>query len=169
MQVVKAVVGYAPAITSVLTDATKYKLQRGDSTWGSRGPTEQTVLEQMNSGEMYVALRDCDVLGTFRLQWEDDHYWGRQPPVAGYIHGLAVREDVHGKAVGAHLMAWAAQEVARRGRQYLRLDCSATNFALCRYYERQGFIPTGQRVLQSGHIAALYQCKTSGRNESKAA
>ncbi|MBW8846880.1 MAG: GNAT family N-acetyltransferase [Burkholderiales bacterium] len=122
-QVVKATVGYAAEIVSVLTDATKYKLQRGDFAWGSRGPSEQEVLEQINRDEMYVVLSDCDVVGTFRLQWDDEHYWGKQPPVAAYMHGLAVKESAHGKAVGANVLTWTVQEAARQDRPYLRLDC----------------------------------------------
>jgi ribosomal protein S18 acetylase RimI-like enzyme len=168
-QVVKATVGYAAEIVSVLTDATKYKLQRGDFAWGSRGPSEQEVLEQINRDEMYVVLSDCDVVGTFRLQWDDEHYWGKQPPVAAYMHGLAVKESAHGKAVGANVLTWTVQEAARQGRQYLRLDCDEKNFALCRYYERRGFIQVGERALQSGYVAALYQCETGLKNESTAA
>lgn len=157
LQIVKATLSQVAAIASVLTDATRYKVERGDSAWGSHGPTEAAVLEQMKSGEMYVALNNREVIATARLQWEDEHYWGKQPPVAGYLHGLAVRKDAHGKRVATHLLTWAAQEVAVRGLQYLRLDCASTNLGLCRYYERQGFSQAGQRVLQSGYIAALYQ------------
>lgn len=161
MQVVEAMLGHALAIVAILTDATQYKLRRGDMAWGQQGPTERAVQEQLSRRETYVALRDNDVIATFRLQWEDKHYWGDQPPVAGYMHGLAVREDAHGKAVGAQLVAWAAQEVSKRGRQYLRLDCDARNFALCRYYDRLGFIQTGQRALSSGYVASLLQCEAS--------
>ncbi|MDQ2880505.1 MAG: hypothetical protein M3Y48_04380 [Actinomycetota bacterium] len=41
--------------------------------------------------------------------------------------------------LGSHLLNWAAGEVGRRHRQWLRLDCVALNRRLCQYYESHGF------------------------------
>jgi len=79
----------------------------------------------------------------------------------GLHPGLAVESSVHGQGIGAMVIEWALHQTFLQGRQFLRLDCSARNAGLCRYYERQGFIQVGQRVLQSGYIAALYQCEAS--------
>jgi GNAT superfamily N-acetyltransferase len=153
----RADVADATSIAAILSDATQFKVKHGDLSWGSGAWTEQKVLSDMASSEMYIVRREGAVVATLCLQWDDLYYWGTQPPVAGYLHRLAVREGFHGSSIGAWAIDWAARQVILRGRNLLRLDCDSANTSLCGYYERQGFARVGQKILRGNYVAALYE------------
>lgn len=48
------------------------------------------------------------------------------------------------------------QQVKKRGRPFLRLDCEAGNGRLPRYYEAQGFTYQGT-ITDQDYMAALYE------------
>jgi len=56
-----------------------------------------------------------------------------------YLSHLAVDRAFAGLGVGAWLLGEAAEEAARRGKRWLRLDAWRTNARLHAYYRRQGF------------------------------
>jgi protein-tyrosine phosphatase len=95
-------------------------------------------------------------VATLALKWNDPTFWGDRPADAGYVHALAVRRAHAGSGLGARLLAWAEEQVAAAGREYLRLDCRAENDELRRYYERQGFAPRGE-VSVDEFTSALYE------------
>ncbi|RZJ58871.1 MAG: GNAT family N-acetyltransferase [Acidovorax sp.] len=127
----------AASLIAIMDDATRYKVERGDLAWGPHGDSARRVARA--------------------IERDDEPYWGTQPPVAGYLHGLAINNGFHGAGIGSWVMGWAQRHVSAQGRGWLRLDCSAGNPGLCRYYERCGFVRVGEQVFANGHVAALYQ------------
>jgi ribosomal protein S18 acetylase RimI-like enzyme len=94
------------------------------------------------------------------LQWGDSSIWGNQLPNAGYIHLLAIKNDLHGQGLGQQMIDWAATQVASHNRQFLRLNCSPDNLQLCNYYEQQGFAQIRLKKVptkQNRYITALYE------------
>ncbi len=159
---------HVTAVVEILNEATRYKAAHGDLAWGSSGGFDaRDVSDAMVQGEVYVVRLGEEIVGTVRLQWSDEHYWGLQPPVAGYIHGLAVKDGFHGRGIGATVLNWAIDQISLTGLQFLRLDCGADNAGLCRYYEDRGFIQVGQRMLGDGYAAALYQREATRASKSK--
>lgn len=148
-----------PAVEDILNDATQYKVKHGDVAWGTEGWTDEEVRESMSESSVYLIRQGKEIVGTVSLQWEDERNWGIQPPVAGYMHRLAIKEGFHNLGLGAQAIDWALSQVAKKGRQYLRLDCEAKNAELCGYYEAQGFTHVGTRpVPEYGtYVAALYE------------
>lgn len=155
--VVKAQPADVASLIAIMDDATRYKAARGDLAWGATGNWAQRVAAALQRGELFVVRAAGRDIGTVCMQWDDERYWGAQPSVAGYLHGLAVKDGYRGSGAGGRVIDWAAGHVAANGRRFLRLDCAAGNTALCRYYEGQGFALAGQQVFASGHVAALYQ------------
>jgi hypothetical protein len=43
------------------------------------------------------------------------HYWDGIPPIAGYLHRLAVRDGFHRRSIGTSALEWAMREVIQRG------------------------------------------------------
>lgn len=158
IQVVKAIIADAPLVADILTDAVRRKLTYDDHSWGAGVYTEEEVLRLMAKSPTYLAYVDGEAVGTVALQWEDEPVWGVQPPIAGYIHRLAIKDGVEAKGLGAQMIDWAGNQVARRHRKFLRLDCDIRNLGLCAYYEKQGFVQVGSKQMtRSGHTAALYE------------
>jgi len=148
-----------PLLTGILTDATMYKLDLGDQIWGTEGWTEEEVQGAMTESTIYLVREGSEVIGTVSLQWDDERNWGEQPPVAGYLHRLAIREGFHGQGLGERIVDWAAKRVAEKDRQFLRLDCEETNAELCGYYKKLGFVQVGTRPVPeySNYVAALFE------------
>jgi ribosomal protein S18 acetylase RimI-like enzyme len=113
----------------------------------------------MSESLVYLVKLDGETVGTVSLQWEDERNWGPQPPIAGYMHRLAIKDGFHGQSIGKRVVDWAAFQVAENGREFLRLDCEASNTHLCGYYESLGFRQVGTRPVSEygNYVAALYQ------------
>ncbi|HEV2317598.1 MAG TPA: GNAT family N-acetyltransferase [Thermoplasmata archaeon] len=95
------------------------------------------------------------MVATLTLSAEDPRVWGPQPPIAGYVHRLAVGRRFAGFGLGAEIFQWAAARVHEWGRAKLRLDCLETNASLVAYYRRIGFREAGRT---RGHIPGESRC-----------
>jgi protein-tyrosine phosphatase len=69
---------------------------------------------------------------------------------------MAVRTAWHGQRVGQYLLSIAVMKAYRNKREFIRLDCLASNGRLRQYYEEQGFIYRGEMTDQD-YVAALYE------------
>ncbi len=152
----------AAQISRVLGDATIRKVTYGDMSWGSEGWSEDDSSELISRSPTYAVRLDGEIVGTVGLQWEDASIWGDQPPVAGYIHRLAIKDGFHGLGLGEQVLNWAQAEAAKKGRSLLRLDCSTDNPKLCAYYEKLGFVQVGTKHREGDGVSptALYERST---------
>ena len=131
-------------VVAVLSEAAAWLRALGIEQWPDPFPAAW-VEPSIERGETYLA-RDGDlVAGTITLRWDDPAFWGEQPPVAGYVHAIAVRREFAG--AGPALLDWADGQVCAEGRELLRLDCRTENARLRRYYEGQGFVHRGDATV----------------------
>jgi GNAT superfamily N-acetyltransferase len=144
-------------VLEILSECSLWERAHGISDpWPYPFPAERVRIG-LDHGEVFLAYADPDsAVATVNLSWEDPRFWGEQPPVAGYVHRLAVRPSHAGRSIGRWLIEWAAERVRERGRGFLRLDCLAANSRLCRYYTDQGFSPRGI-VTVDGHVCARFE------------
>ena len=160
ISVKKATLADTNFLKDILTAAVKYKLDQKDTSWGTEAYSEREVRGLIKTNDTYVVRVNNDIVGTFGLGGEDERIWGKQVSNAGYMHQLAIRDDLHGQKLGQQIIQWMIGEVGRRGCQYLRLDCSSSNTRLCAYYERLGFKQVKQRLIAPyNYTAALYERK----------
>jgi ribosomal protein S18 acetylase RimI-like enzyme len=131
-------------VVAVLSQAAAWLRSLGVEQWPQPYPAEW-VAASLERGETYLARENGAVVGTITLRWADQAFWGEQPPVAGYVHGLAVGREFAGR--GPDLLEWAEEQVRDAGRDLLRLDCRADNARLRAYYERQGFEHRGDATV----------------------
>lgn len=132
--------------------------------WPERFP-EERVLEDVDSGALFVCEIDGVLLGALSLAWSDPMFWGDRSD-AGFVHRLVVRRDRAGQGLGARLLRWVDGEILRRGRGWLCIDVLQDNVALRAFYEGIGFrwagAVSGQHSHPSGATsrpwhAALYE------------
>lgn len=150
----------AKAVTEILNQAAKYKLARNDNAWAQVPFTVEKIQERITKGSVYVARFDGVIVGTVQLTWEDEMVWGEQPPIAAYIHQLAVKDGYHGHHLGSKLLDWTAQKAISNNREFLRLDVPPENKQLRTYYEKIGFqwIEDKEIKLRTmTYTAALYE------------
>ena len=132
-------------VVAILSEAARWLLGRGIEQWLDPFPRDR-VERLVERGEFYVARVDGKAVATLALLWDDPHFWGEQPPVAGYVHAIAVRREFAG--LGPKLLDWAAARVREARRDFLRLDCLSENTALRSYYERHGFVHRGDTTVE---------------------
>ena len=140
-------------VVAVLSEAAAWLRARGIEQWPDPYPAAW-VQASIERGETYLARQGDALVGTITLRWEDPAFWGEQPPVAGYVHGIAVRRAFAG--AGPELLEWADGQVGAAARELLRLDCRSDNFRLRRYYEEQGFVHRGDATV-AGFETSIYE------------
>ncbi|MGA7923044.1 MAG: GNAT family N-acetyltransferase [Thermoplasmata archaeon] len=125
---------------SILTEAAEWSMGIGNPhPWPRPFPSE-ILQRSADRGELFLAeTASHEIAGTLTLQWEDPLFWGVQPPVAGYLHRLALRRAFAGQGLGRRMIQWAEERVRERGREFLRLDCDAENARIRSYYEALEF------------------------------
>jgi ribosomal protein S18 acetylase RimI-like enzyme len=134
------------AVMDILADAIAWLEARGIDQWHAHPGMRPTVAARIARGETWLCWLGGQPVATLALMWADEEMWDPEPPNAGYVHALAVRRAYAGHGIGRALLDWAAGEVARAGRIYLRLDCIAHNVALRAYYEAAGFVYRGDHT-----------------------
>jgi len=150
-------------VLDILEEAADWLISRGINQWQPglfRKVRRQSIADQVSRGEVYLAKRDGQAIGTLTLQWADKMFWGNVPDDAGYIHRMAIHRAYADMKLGRHLLQWGEVKVASAGRDYLRLDCMAENQALRQYYEQAGFTYRGE-VRGEGWRASLYEKKVT--------
>jgi ribosomal protein S18 acetylase RimI-like enzyme len=131
-------------IVDILSEAAAWAKARGVERWWSVPFPEAWVRSGIERGDVVVAESRSRIVGTLMLTRQDLLMWGEQPPVAGYIHRVAIRREFAHQGLGRRILEWAATEVRSWGRVKLRLDCLATNESLVTYYRNQGFREVGR-------------------------
>ncbi|WP_423761459.1 GNAT family N-acetyltransferase [Burkholderia sp. NLJ2] len=146
-----------PALTQIRNDAHAKKVAHGDYAWGKDGDgfSERWVRNNVAEKEVYVVELDGAPVGTFSFGLDDDKHWGPQEPIAGYVHGLCVRQGFNGLGLGSFMLDWCARKVSGLNRRLVRLDCATENTKLCAYYESLGFTRAGMK--SDGYVWSLYE------------
>lgn len=152
-----------PIISEILNYGTRNKVRRGDLAWGMADHDPAAINTLLQQGSFYLAFSDDTPVGTLALLWQDDHMWGKQAPVAGYIQRFAVAAGYSGQNIGGQILDLALQEVERHGRQYLRTALPSGNMKLRAYYENHGFYRADNKIVPPIHPAypAAYYERTN--------
>lgn len=160
LNIKKATAQDARVVAEILTEAMHYKLKHGDNVWGDQPYAPEEVRKHIAQDVTYLAYENGEPVATFVLTWSDEMVWGDQPPIAGYVHQLAVKDSHRGRGMGRQLLDWAGQKAAEKGRELLRIDVPPFNEGLKRYYEKLGFEWVKNREVHAPHavyVAALYE------------
>lgn len=99
------------------------------------------------NGEFFFITHDSQIIGMYRLCTEDLLYWGEQDDDAYYIHSFVIHPQYKGLQLGRYTLQLITDQALKNNTFILRLDCNASNMALCRYYLNQGFIQVGERQM----------------------
>lgn len=102
------------------------------------------IKEGIANKEFFFFYQSEELIGMYRLLYEDILYWGHQENKAGYIHSLVVKPKFSGKGIGAQVMQHVEHQLLEQDIHLLRLDCVANNKGLCKYYEQHGFKKVGE-------------------------
>lgn len=157
VRIVRAQRADLDGVLEILEEASRWLISKGLETQWHPGPTfRQSILENIDRGEVYVAKDLKATVGTITLQWSDKKFWGDLPLDAGYVHKLAIKRSHSGQSLGLRMLQWAEAKARAERKRYLRLDCLAANKTIREYYEKAGFIHV-RDTEAPGWKASLYE------------
>jgi len=157
IRIIGAQQGDLDRVLEILEEASRWLISKGlETQWLPSPAFRQTIRDNIDHGEVYVAKDVKETIGTITLQWSDKKFWGDVPPDAGYIHKLAIKRAHAGQRLGLRLLSWAEVKAREDGKSYLRLDCLASNKVIREYYEKAGFVHV-RDTLAPGWKASLYE------------
>ena len=126
-------------VSAILQEAADHQRQVGSPAWDDAATSATFVSQLIVHGECVVASVNNELVGAMALQWRDEVFWAdRDDDAAGYLHRIAVRRAFGGGRITVPLVAYAARETMKRGRNVLRLDCAPLP-RLMAVYVRLGF------------------------------
>ncbi|TMI16593.1 GNAT family N-acetyltransferase [Candidatus Bathyarchaeota archaeon] len=159
IRIIRAEIGDLDRVLEILEEASRWLSSKGlETQWRPSPAFRQTIKDNIERGDVYVAKGLEGTFGTITLQWNDKKFWGDIRQDAGYIHKLAITRSHAGQHLGLRLLNWAEAKARAEGKSYLRLDCLASNKTIRQYYERVGFTHV-RDTLAPGWKASLYEKK----------
>lgn len=138
IQIVLAQADEAETVLDILSEAASFIQLLGIDQWPDRFPKD-LIDKGIGSTEIWLAKAKETPVGTFALTWSDPDIWPNVSDDAGYLHRLATKRAYSGNSLGAYMIKHAEQEVTRRRKSFLRLDCIDENPGLNEYYRIAGF------------------------------
>ncbi len=157
----KAKIEELPISLSLLKQAAETLQQKEIDQWTFwLNPTDEKVnwIKEgfLNQEFFFVENNYKEIVGMFRLLDQDGLYWGKQSVRANYIHSLVVDKKFAGKNIGNSIISLIETTAINNGVFRIRLDCNASNPALCSYYERLNFIKVGEKQMPHS-LNTLYE------------
>lgn len=144
---VKVTRGDTRLAVDIMREAASWLTETGKALWRVEDLTEDSILAGITKDDVCVGWVGGEAAVAMILQWEDPSLWPRAEGDSGFIHKLCVRRRFAGTGAASEMVEWAKQEVRRRGRRYLRLDCAADRPKLCSLYEKLGFRRADRRMV----------------------
>ena len=147
-------------VLHIKQDAASWLESKGIHQWAGilMAPGEDMVYKRVHEGEVYLAFKGAQVVGTISILWEDPISWGEKglDGNAGYMHGIAILRQYAGKGVGRDIIRWATDFIRSKGKT-VRLDCMAENPRINEFYRQLDFKNVGFKELPSGFKVSLYE------------
>jgi GNAT superfamily N-acetyltransferase len=138
-------------ILQLLKIATENLQYRGIDQWSYWLDPPKERLDWAGDGfhneEFFFITLNSQIIGMYRLCKEDLLYWGKQNDAAYYIHSFVIHPKYKGFQLGRYTLQFITEEALKNKISILRLDCNASNKALCQYYLNQGFIKVGEKQM----------------------
>lgn len=117
------------------------------------------IKQGFDNGEFYFVENDEGIIaGMFRLQFEDEMFWGKKLDRAGYIHSFTTNRMFKGQGIGYEILRMIEKTLIERGIYLMRRDCSPDIQGLCNFYEKYGFLPQGNVTVHAEKLR-LYEKK----------
>ena len=140
------------AIMQVMEDAKKCLADAGSDQWQNGYPNADVIIDDIISGQAYVALEEGELLAYAEEAYEAIYEGNWQAGESEYLvfHRIAVAADVQGKGVAQTFL-----EGLIEGFDYLdfRSDTHAENKVMQHIFEKLGFKQVGKVPVDGERLA----------------
>lgn len=133
----------ASDIVGLRDSLARWQQQKQIQQWVPGELTIEQVEEQISRNEWWILAEERKIIATVRIVEIDELIWPEDDSHAAYIHGLMVDRSRAGQSIGKHVLERAEQAILANGQSIARLDCVASNMALCQYYMSRGYSERG--------------------------
>jgi len=122
--------------------------------WDDIYPSEETLMQDIDSGDMYVLCHGKDIVGALAMNDRQDKEYaqgswkGNEP--AAVIHRLCIDPAYQRKGYGRQAMELAHILLKERGFESVRLDAFSQNPHALNLYESLGYVKTGEVMFRKG-------------------
>jgi RimJ/RimL family protein N-acetyltransferase len=101
------------------------------------------VRDGFENGQFFFVEEVGKIVGMFRLQFDDELFWGERNDEAGYIRSFTIKRDLSGHGIGYSVIDQIKSYLKDKDIHLLRLDCVSDNARLREYFENYGFKNAG--------------------------
>jgi len=147
-------------IITLLKEVAQWLKDKDIDQWGYllSGGDDEEITDAISNGDTYLVLKEDEVTGTFTIssqqsEW-DLHIFGEDLLQNSlYLHRLAVRPSSMGLGIARKILHSIPSFIINK-KEYIKLDCVATNSKLNNFYKSNDFEYIG---ITDGH--SKYQKK----------
>ncbi len=151
-------------ILTITRACATYMQAQGIFQWNEHYPTKEAFVKDLNREELYVLLKDSNVIGAVVVSiLMDDEYlpiqWLTENGNNIYVHRLCVHPDHQGKGYAQKLMDFAETHARTNAYHSVRLDTFSQNKRNQHFYETRGYQKLGDIFFpkQSEHPFHCYE------------
>lgn len=113
------------------------------------------IKEGLEKNQFYFVEWNNEIIGVFRLQYEDEMFWGKITEKAGYVHSFTINREQKFQGKGKEVLRYIEKYLARNGINLLRLDCGIEIDGLVKYYKNYGFKEKGEIEIHGEKLLLL--------------
>jgi len=132
---------------NIMKEVSEWLAKKGMPLWNPSDFENGKFIKTIKEEDLYTAYIDNIPVATMVLQWTDLEFWPNSIEDSGFIHKFCVKREFSGRGIANEFIKWAIDEVRKRKRKFLRLDCAADRPKLCKVYENNGFTSVGRKMI----------------------
>ena len=133
-------------IINIIEEAQSYFKANGIDQWQNGYPNEESIMNDIESGESYVLLKDDKVIATAYLSFsgESDYdviYDGKWISQGDYavVHRVAVSSNIKGHGVAGELFKYIEEICLGNNIKHIKIDTHRQNKSMQRFLSKNGF------------------------------
>ena len=133
-------------IINIIEEAQSYFKANGIDQWQNGYPNEESIMNDIESDESYVLLKDDKVIATAYLSFsgESDYdviYDGKWISQGDYavVHRVAVSSNIKGHGVAGELSKYMEKICLENNIKHIKIDTHRQNQSMQRFLSKNGF------------------------------
>jgi len=137
-----------PLIMNLIAEVVPAMIASGNYQWDNTYPNAEVFSEDINAGQLWVALVDENVAGVAAITTEQYPEYAEVGldinQAAIVVHRLAVSPGYRGKGIAAALLLQAEEVARERSIPILRIDTNTANQATQKLFPKVGYVYAGE-------------------------
>ena len=133
-------------VMEIISEAQEYFKRNGIDQWQNGYPNEESIKNDIESGESYVLLKNDKIIATAYLSFsgESDYdiiYEGKWISQGDYavVHRVAVSSNIKGHGIAGELFKYIEKICLENNIKHIKIDTHRQNKSMQRFLSKNGF------------------------------